>query len=136
MADALDTLARLRRLEADQARRALGEAIAREAQARDRADDARAAQQREATFVGGAAVDGLAGAYAAWLPAAARAIAAAEAENIRCQADTESAKAALGASKAALEAVDILIAERDRLRRRKLARKTQILLDEMGRRSG
>ena len=134
MADALDTLARLRKLEADQARRALGEATLRENRARKTADDAHAARGHEAALAASDADDPLAAAYAAWLPASIQAVAAAEAACGQHALATNTARQALAAHKAALEAVETLAAERDLVRRRHQARRAQSRLDELGHR--
>ncbi len=135
MADALATLARLRRMEADQARRALGMAIGQERQAVQAAANARADRQREALLAARAA-DPLAGAYAAWLPASVRTIAQADAAVSRSAADRDLAAASLAGCKAALEAVETLIDERNHTRRRHASRRAQSRLDEMGHRLG
>ena len=49
---------------------------------------------------------------------------------------TEAARAVLARHKASLEAVHLLVAERDAVRMRKLARRTQSSLDELGHRLG
>ncbi len=134
MADALDTLARLRRLEADQARRALGEAIAEEGRARAAAADALAARARETALAGSDAADPLARAFAAWLPASARAIETAQDACRRRAEATQAARGLLATHKAALEAVEKLAAERDQARRREQARRAQLRLDEVGHR--
>lgn len=134
MANALATLARLRRLDADQARAALGDALVVEMQADRRLAGARRDAEHEAEQAPADAAHPLAGAYAAWLPAAARAIAAAEAARREAEKNSHAAMRALTGRKAALEAVETIEAERERARKRIIARKTQSGLDELGHR--
>jgi hypothetical protein len=74
VADALGTLWRLRRLHAEEARRTLAAALAAEAEAANRLQSALAAPAREAAALGRQPSRQMTNAYAAWLPAAARAI--------------------------------------------------------------
>ncbi len=136
MARALDTLLRLRKLEADQARRALGEAAARETAARHAADQARAARTLEQAAAAGDASDLVARAFADWLPASARMIEAADADCEREELAATAARTALAGRKAAFEAVESVVAERDVAARRRLARRAQLVLDELGQRLG
>ncbi|HTZ71673.1 MAG TPA: hypothetical protein VMB71_13540, partial [Acetobacteraceae bacterium] len=69
MADALATLARLRRLATDAARRQLAAAVAAERAAADRLNAARAAVTAEARAAPTDAAHPLAGSFALWLPA-------------------------------------------------------------------
>jgi flagellar biosynthesis chaperone FliJ len=134
MADALLTLARLRRLEADEARRELGSAMMQERQAQSSLAAALQDRTREAQGASADAADPLASAYAAWLPASVRATALAREAVMASETASRTAAAALGERKAALEAVGILVAERNRNRRRKAARLAQLRLDEAGQR--
>ena len=136
MTRALDTLARLRRLETEQARRALGLATAQETQAATILGQAQSAPNREARSTPSDPADPLARAFAAWLPAAASAIADARAACAERQAERDRAQAALAGARASLEAVETLIGERDRLARRLFARRAQLRLDELGHRLG
>ncbi len=128
----MDTLARLRRLETEQSRRALGQATAQEARAKAALDQAKAAPDHEAQATPSDAADPL----AAWLRAAAKAMEDAGAAYAERAADSRAAMAGLAARRAALEAVETLIGERDRLARRQLARRSQLRLDELGHRLG
>ncbi len=136
MAEALDTLARIRKLEADQARRVLGQAVTRENHAREVADAAQAAKGQEAALAVSDAAHPLAYAYAAWLPACLETIGAAEAAFDQHASAAAAARQMLTGRKAALEAVELLVAERNLVRRRKLARHAQSRLDELGHRLG
>lgn len=111
--DPLATVARLRRLAQDDARQALAQALAHEAQAADRAnsvqrDIASQAAAASSMDTGDAAVE----AFAAWLPGARQQAAAARDVCERAGAEVGRLRAVLSATRAALEGVETLIAER------------------------
>jgi len=108
MADTLAKLARLRRLEAEAAKRDLAAAAGHERQAQRALIQAQASVAVEARV----SVPAAPGAFAAWLPAAAQAIArckAAEAEAARARA---LAREVLAQRLAAQKAVDTVLAAR------------------------
>jgi len=120
--DALATLARLRQIETEAARRRLGQAVGRAEVALLAEAAAGAALTAEATAPGAD--------YAAWLP---RGLAQRERAGLarrRAEAGMAEAAAALGEARAAERAVERLAAERDRERRRAAQRRAQAALDE------
>lgn len=134
MADTLDRLARLRRLDEAEARRAVGQAVTR-AQASGKAvEDALARRQTEASQAGTDDGSG-ATAFATWLPLSIRQVEAACKDRDASEAEARAAQAALASRKTALEAVETLIEERGRTRRRLAARRAQSRLDELGQRA-
>jgi len=108
MPDTLARLARLRRLEAEQAKRDLAAAV------RNERDAQRALTQAQAAIILEAHVP-LAeapGAYAAWLPAAMQAIAACRASQAQATGEREAARAELTQCLAAQKAVDTVVNDR------------------------
>ena len=126
--DPLATLARLRRLESDEARRVLGEAVARLVAAEARAVSAAAA-------LGAEGRPGGEGDYGRWL---ARGLAerdrAARTAGFAAES-TELARQGLAARRAAERALDQLCETRVEATRRKALRRSQALLDEAAARS-
>ena len=140
MSRALLTLARLRRLQADQARRDLSEAVAHEQAAETTAAQARAQRQREAEAARMSLAEGpagpLAGAFATWLPASTRQIQASDQELALSRQARAEAAAGLVHRRAALEAVEQLLQAEQEVTRRRADQRAQHRLDELARRSG
>lgn len=130
----LATLARLSRLDDDAARQALGHAAVAEHRAHLDVNEAHSRRTHElaaATHAGAPP-----GALARWLPVVGLAIATAQATLALKESERAAAAVGLARCKAALKAVATLQAERDKVSRRTEARRTQLRLDEMGRRPG
>ena len=111
--DPLPTLARLRRMAHEEALAALARALQAEGEADDRAKQAErliATETRAASDPTGD--DGVVEAFAAWLPGARGRAAEAREACERAQADVSRARALLAATRAGVEAVTTLIAER------------------------
>jgi flagellar export protein FliJ len=106
MADALATLRRLRRMNADQARRDLAASLAASSEANQRAQVARAALQSEARAAAVDAGHPLAGSYAAWLPAGQMAVRETVTAERTAQLRAEASRAALAEARAAERAVE------------------------------
>jgi flagellar biosynthesis chaperone FliJ len=100
----LDKLARLRRLEVAQAKRDLASALTAEAAARRALTQAQAAVAREARI----ATPAVPGAFAAWLPAAADAIARCQNAQTEAAQTRDAARSALAVSRATLKATETL----------------------------
>jgi flagellar export protein FliJ len=133
--DPLVTLARLRRLAVDEARRALAARLEDEADA-DRAAaylQELIAQETEAAsrLSGG---DAVVEAFGRWLAGARRQVVAARAAQERARIDVVQARAALGAARAGLAAMDEQIARDTAERAAQEARRDQQALDDMSRR--
>lgn len=114
MAELLNRLKRLRRLEAEQAKRDLAAAVTAETAARRALTQAQAAVAKEAH----AAVAALPGAFAAWLPAAAEGIAQRHEAEMAAGTAREAARHGLAERQAALKAVEMVLearAAQDRL---------------------
>ncbi len=129
MSKALDTLSRLRKLEAEEAKRDLGAAIAAEIAARRALTQAQAVVAREARVVNPAAP----GAFAAWLPEASAAIAQCKSTETQAAAAREAARAALSGRRAALKATDTLIEARAQQARLDAERRAARVLDDVAR---
>jgi len=108
MADALAKLARLRRLEAEAAKRDLAAATAAERAAQRATVQAQAAVALEARV----ALPAAPGAFAAWLPAAAQAIAQCKSAETKAAWERNTARLALAQLLAAQKAVDTVLADR------------------------
>ncbi len=108
MADALARLARLRWLEAEAAKRDLAAAAAAERAAQRALVQAQALVAMEARVPTAA----LPGAYAAWLPAGAQAIAACKSAEKQAAQARAAARLALAQRLAAQKAVDTVLEER------------------------
>jgi len=121
MADALAKLARLRRLEAEAAKRDLAAATAVERAAQRATVQAQAAVALEARVPLPAAP----GAFAAWLPAAAQAIAGCKSAETKAALDRNAARLALAQRLAAQKAVDTVLADRTAAERREAARRLE-----------
>jgi flagellar export protein FliJ len=132
VAKVLDTLARLRKLEAEQAKRELAAAIASEIAAGRALTQAQAAVAREARVVNPAAP----GAFAAWLPEASATIAHCKTAQTQAVTAREAARAALARRRAALKATDTLLDERAQQERLEAGRRATRLLDDVPRPEG
>lgn len=132
MADTLHTLARIRRLNADLARRDLGHAVQAEIAAQNALQVATEAPAREAALL--AARDpGLdRAAFAAWLPAARQAILRRTSEAQAASQARDATAQELSRCKAALEAVETLLGQHASAARKTAQRKAQSGLDELG----
>jgi flagellar export protein FliJ len=125
----LHTLLRLRRFEADAARRALAEAIAAQQQAEARRDQAEAALREEAKSTDADTLLALRN-FAAWLPrGAAERQAANHALAVAARASA-AARTALAERRAALEAVEKRIEAAARAERQDAARREAHALDD------
>jgi len=135
--DALVTVARLRRLARDEARQGLFRALAAEAAATARADDAmrRIADETVAasSLMGG---DAVVDAFAAWLPGARQHAASTRTACERAGAEVGRMRAILAVSRTAAEAVETLLAQRAEALAKDQARRLQAELDEVGRGAG
>ncbi len=120
--DPLAVLTRLRRIETEQARRRLGQAVGRTEVALLAEGAASGALVAEAVAPGAD--------YAAWLPRGLAQRDRAALARRRAEVGLAEAAAALGAARAAERAVELIAAARDRLARRQAARRVQALLDE------
>ena len=135
MADALATLARLRRLQEAAARRELARAFQDEAAAASALGEARQVRITEAGVVAGEPDQMLACAFAGWLPQSAAAIARRQAEAAQAGAAVQAARAQALACKGAVEAVEALQEERAVAARAGAQRRVQLRLDEVGRKA-
>ncbi len=135
MADALHTLARLRRLELSLARRDLAQALDGEKAAGLALQAALQAPRIEAALLSSAEPGVEAAGFAVWLPSAQVSIERHEVKfqeaSIACAQASDEARQA----HAAREAVSSVCAARADDARRKAARKLQLELDELGRRT-
>ena len=122
--DPLAVLDRLRRLQVDQARQAMGAAQGALLEAEARRDAAAAALPAEAA--------GAPGDFAAWLPAALARRAAVEAARRRADLRAEVAREALAGARAAARAVERLRELRADAAALRLDRAAQAALDEAG----
>ncbi len=127
MADVLGTLARLRRMEAEQAKRDLAAAIAAEAAARRTLTQAQAQVAMEARVSNASAP----GAFAAWLPTAAAIISRCHAAEQQAGAAREAARENLAASRAALKAAETLVDARATERRQQALRREEKARDDI-----
>jgi F420-0:gamma-glutamyl ligase-like protein len=108
MADTLAKLARLRRMEAEAAKRDLATAVTNERLAQRALTQAQASVALEARVP----VPAVPGAFAAWLPAAAQAIARCKAAETEATRQRGAAREALAQRLAAQKAVDTVVAAR------------------------
>jgi flagellar export protein FliJ len=131
MPPALETLHRLRRLATDQARRDLAAMLALENAAETRLAAAKTAIATEAAAATVDAGHPLAGAYAAWLPAAqARGTAAAAAVRA-AEAEVALARGLLADARAAARSVEFIADERAEVARRDRLRRDQAGADDL-----
>ena len=135
--DALMTVARLRRLAQDEARQGLSRALADEAAAITRADDATRQIADEAAAASSLmADDAVVDAFAAWLPGARQHAADTRSACERAGAEVGRTRAILTMSRTAAEAVETLLVQRAEAQARDRARRLQAELDEIGRGTG
>lgn len=133
--DALQTVLRLRRLACDEARRALGAAIAREDLARSAADAVEQEIVRETeTACSLIADDAVVEAYGTWLIGARQRAEAARSAAERAEAETGRARAALNLARAGLESAEALAAQRAAHQAEAEAQRDQHALDDLTRR--
>ncbi len=132
MADTLRTLARIRRLHADLARRDLGHAVQAEIAAQNALQVATEAPAREIALLATGNTGPETAAFAAWLPQAQHAIERRTAEAQAASRARDATAQALATCKAALEAVETLQAQHASAARKVAQRKAQSGLDELG----
>jgi hypothetical protein len=128
---ALKTLHRLKRLATDQARRDLASTLAIEHAAEARLEAARAAMAQEAAAFVADAGHPLAGAYAAWLPAAQARGAAAAAAVRAAEAEVVLARGLLADARSAARSVEFIVDERAEAARRDRLRRDQAGADDL-----
>lgn len=121
MADALRVLARLRRMEAELAKRNLAAAVAGETSAR------RVLAQAEAVAADEARVptEAMPGAFAVWLPTATAQIMRARAVLIETSRARETARQTLADQRAAVKATETVVEARDLERRQQIMREAE-----------
>ena len=135
--NAIVTVARLRRLARDEAHQVLLCALATEAAAIARADDATrriADETAAASSITGD--DAMVDAFAAWLPGARQHAINTRAACERAGAEVGRTRAILTVSRTAAEAVETLLAQRAAAAAKDYARRFQAELDEVGRGTG
>lgn len=131
---AIQTVARLRRLALDDASQALSRALAAETMAAARADEATRQIADEAAAASSlTGDDAMVEAFAAWLPGARQHAAEARDACERAGAEVARQRAVLTASRAAYEAVEVLLAQRAEAQAKDRDRRSQAELDEAGR---
>lgn len=130
MADPLATVLRVRKLAVDQARAALACALVTLASEEEAVRCAIAGLVHEARAMPKDAADPLAGAFAAWLPAARSAIAATEQAAMRAGQAVRDARAGLAARQADLEAAELMEEQRAKEAALAASRRAQRVLDE------
>jgi flagellar biosynthesis chaperone FliJ len=132
VADTLHTLARIRRLHADLARRDLGQAVQVEIMAQNALQAAVEAPAREIALLATGHRGTETAAFAAWLPLAQSAIVRRTADAQAASQARDATAQALASAKSALEAVETLQAQHARAARKVAQRKAQSGLDELG----
>jgi flagellar export protein FliJ len=130
MADTLATLHRLRRLQSDQAKRALADHLTAERTAEHRLAQAHAAIAAEAASAPTDAAHPLAHAFAAWLPAAHLARAQLTAALAAAEATTTTARATLTEARAAERAAESIAEKRATEARRLALKQDQLKSDD------
>lgn len=132
--EALVTVARLRRLALDDASQAVSRALAAEAVAATRADDATRQIADEAAMASNLnGDDAMVEAFAAWLPGARQHASETREACERAGAEVARLRAVLTASRTASEAVETLLAQRAEAQAEDRNRRSQAELDEAGR---
>ncbi len=132
--DPMVTVARIRRLARDEARQGLSRALAAEAAAIIRADDASRRIADEAAAASSlTGDDAMVEAFAAWLPGARQHAAATRTACERAGAEVSRMRAVLTLSRTAAEAVETLLVQRAEAEAKDHARRLQAELDEVGR---
>lgn len=130
--DPLPTLLRLRRLAHDEARRALAEAVAREAAATAIADAIDREIGREIKLASSLDADDAAvERFGLWLTGARQRAAAARANAERSESDTARARAAMNLARAGVEAMESLAADRAAADHDMRMRREQHALDDL-----
>ena len=133
--EALQALLRVRRLASDEARRTLGEALARETQAQDAADAVDREIARETDLACSLdADDAVVEAFGAWLSGARVRAEATRKTAERAAAETARARAGLKLARSGLEAAEALAAEHRAAKREADAQREQHDLDDLTRR--
>jgi flagellar biosynthesis chaperone FliJ len=132
VADTLHTLARIRRLHADLARRDLGQAVQAEIMAQNALQAAVEAPAREIALLATGQRGIETASFAAWLPLAQSAIVRRTADSQAASQARDATAQALASAKSALEAVETLQAQHARAARKVAQRKAQSGLDELG----
>jgi flagellar biosynthesis chaperone FliJ len=130
MVDTLATLARLRRVEMETAKRALADATLELRAARDKVAAAEAAIGAEARIAASPAE------FAAWLPRARQMIAAARMEAVDAERRHQAARAAFVESNAAEKSVETLLEQRETKARALQARRAEHALSDLYRQPG
>ena len=121
MADGLRVLARLRRMEAELAKRDLAAAVAAEFAAHGALMQARAAAAEEARV----STEGMPGAFGVWLPTAIARISRTHAVLIEANGAREVARQTLADRRAGVKATKTIIETRDSERRQQIARELE-----------
>ena len=133
--DPLHSVLRLRKLAADEARRALTAAILREGLAQSAADAVEHEIARETALACSLAVDDAAvEAFGTWLTCARQRAEASRGAAERAEAETARARAALNLARAGLEAAEALASQRASSEAMATARREQHALDDLTRR--
>jgi hypothetical protein len=132
MPDPIQSLLRLQRKAADEARQTLAFCLMRERDAEQSLAAAQAAIERETAAAHASESDGDVEAFARWLPLGREALAAAEAMHLEAANATARARAALTLARGAAEATENLVEQRWKERREAADRKIQAELDDAG----
>jgi hypothetical protein len=132
MPDPIQSLLRLQRKSADEARQTLAFCLMRERDAEQSVTAARAAIEREMAAAQGSDNDTDVEAFARWLPRGQEALATAEAMHVEAANATARARAALTLARGAAEATENLLEQRWKARRDAADRKMQAELDSAG----
>ena len=132
MADALTTLARLRHLATEQARRALAATLRAASQADRRHQDETATMAHELAATDMGPGHPLAGSLAAWLPAGQASLARSLTEKNQAGVQANAAQDALAECRAADRAVELVLGQRREEARRAELRREQVMLDDRG----
>jgi hypothetical protein len=135
MPEPIQSLLRLQRKAADEARQALAFCLMRERDAEQSVAAAQAAIDREMAAAQNSDSDNDVEAFARWLPRGREALAEAENTHLEAANATARARAALTLARAAAEATENLLEERWKARRDEADRKIQLELDAAGLRS-
>ncbi len=132
MADALQTVMRIRKLAVDEAKRALAEALTVEDAARREADAADAQIGIEGEIAADLDTgDGAVEAFAAWLPVGRAQAIRTRAAHEQTLLEVARARAGLGAARAAAEAADNLQQRKEAEAAVQANRRSQAVLDEI-----
>jgi hypothetical protein len=132
MPDPIQSLLRLQRKAADEARQTLAFCLMRERDAEQSVTAAQAAIDREMAAAQSSENDHDVEAFARWLPRGKEALAAAEAMHLEAANATARARAALTLARGSAEATENLLEQRWKERRDAADRKIQAELDAVG----